>query len=175
MQEQNRATQIEHSLRIIRLMLAIVAVGLTLAGLTTFWLPWEVTKLLDIVFDRSSTSIPFFSSEYQLLVQVEKGLQYLQTSFPQFFLGTDYLGFAHIMFALLFIGAMGDPLKNKWVIQFGMIAAVVVIPCAFLFGFVRGLPFIHYLVDASFGIGAVIPFFVAMREMKKVEKLQGNN
>jgi len=58
------------------------------------------------------------------------------------------------------------PLKNKWVIQFGMIAAILVIPAAFLFGSVRGLPTVHYFVDASFGIGAIIPFYVALREIR---------
>jgi len=169
--ENTANRQREKSLKVIRLMLAIVAAGLVLAGLTTFWLPWEVTRLLDVVFQRSSTAVPFFSTEYRMLLQVEKGLQYLQQNFPQFFLGTDYLGFAHIMFALLFIGAIRDPLKNLWTIQFGMIAAALVIPGAFVFGTVRGLPVMHYFIDASFGIGAIIPFYIALREAKKISRL----
>jgi hypothetical protein len=36
--------------------------------------------------------------------------------------------------AILFIGPLRDPVKNKWVIEFGVIACILIIPFAMIAG-----------------------------------------
>jgi len=50
-----------------------------------------------------------------------------------------------------------------WVIQFGMIACVLVIPAALIFDALRGLPFFWGLIDCSFGVIGIIPLLFAYR------------
>ena len=42
--------------------------------------------------------------------------------------------------AIAFIGAWRDPVRNKRLFQFGMMACVAVVPWALMFGAVRGIP-----------------------------------
>lgn len=152
-----------------RLMLGIVAAGLLASGITCYFLKWEVSTTLDIVWNRTPDRIPLMEGEYELFVKVEKGLVDIGRNFPEFFLGTDWLGFAHIVLAILFIGAIRDPVRNVWIVQFGMISAVMVVIAAFIFGHMRGLPPIHYFVDASFGFCAFIPLYLAYRRIKLID------
>jgi hypothetical protein len=66
--------------------------------------------------------------------------------------GYDWLAFAHFVLAILFIGPYKDPVKNIWVIEFGMIACVLILPFAFIAGGIRGIPIWWRLVDCSFGV-----------------------
>jgi hypothetical protein len=59
---------------------------------------------------------------------------------------------AHFVLAILFIGPLRDPVKNIWVIQFGLIACALVIPFAFVAGHFRGIPIGWRLIDCSFGV-----------------------
>jgi hypothetical protein len=71
--------------------------------------------------------------------------------------GTDWLAFAHIVIAIAFIGPLRDPVKNLWVIEFGMIACILIIPWGIVFGSMRGIPPFWSLVDFSFGVFGFIP------------------
>jgi len=51
--------------------------------------------------------------EYWLLVKVSEGLALIDERFPEFMLGTDWLGFAHVILAILFAGAL-IPLVIAW-------------------------------------------------------------
>ena len=54
--------------------------------------------------------------------------------------GTDWLAFGHFVIAIVFIGPLRDPVKTVWVVEFGMIACVLVVPFALVMGGVRGIP-----------------------------------
>lgn len=60
---------------------------------------------------------------------------------PFFFFGYNWLAFAHLVLALLFLGLYQNPVKNIWDIQFGMIACGLVIPFAFPAGHFRAFRF----------------------------------
>lgn len=153
-------------LRLARLMLGLVAIGLLVSGLTCYVLPGGVSALLDYLWRRTPDAFPLLEGEYYLLERVERGLAELDANFPEMMLGTDWLGFAHIVLAILFLGALRNPVRNIWVIQFGLVSAILVIPAAFLFGALRGLPTAHYFVDASFGVFAAIPLLIAYKKCR---------
>jgi hypothetical protein len=84
--------------------------------------------------------------------------------------GYDWLAFAHFVLAILFIGPLKDPVRNKWVIEFGMIACVLIIPFAFIAGHFRGIPVGWRLIDCAFGVIGIIPLSICLSKIIMVEK-----
>lgn len=97
----------------------------------------------------------------------EVGIRY-----PFIFYGYDWLVFAHLVIAVAFIGPYKDPVRNKWVIQFGQIAALMVIPFALIAGGIRGIPFWWQMIDCSFGIVALWPLSKCHWLIEKLEILE---
>lgn len=83
------------------------------------------------------------------------------------FYGTDWLAFGHVVIALAFIGPLRDPWRNRWVAEWGILACVLVIPWALVFGPLRGIPFFWRLIDASFGFGGLALLLPAYRLIRK--------
>ena len=71
-----------------------------------------------------------------------------------------------VILAILFIGPFKDPVKNIWVIEFGLIACVLVLPLAFIAGYCRGIPIGWQLTDCSFGVFGSIPLWICYRKTK---------
>src|SRR5262249_5462937 len=92
---------------------------------------------------------------------VYQGLNVTGRDYPFMSYGTDWLAFAHIVIAVAFIGPLRDPVKNIWVIEFGMIACALIIPTALIFGSLRGIPFFWQLIDCSFGVFGFATLYVA--------------
>lgn len=83
--------------------------------------------------------------------------------YPWVAYGTDWLAFAHLALAVLFIGPWRDPVRNIWVIEFGLLACLGVLPLALICGPIRGIPFYWRLIDCSFGVLAFLPLWLARR------------
>jgi hypothetical protein len=164
------AKQGVRDLAMVRMMLTVVSLGLFVSGMTCYFLPWELTTIIDIVWGRGADAWTGFSEMHTFILKMEAAIYHVNEHYPEMFLGTDYLGFAHILLAILFIGPIINPVKNIWVVHFGMICCVLVIPAAFLFGYLRGAPTMHYFVDASFGIGAMLFLLIAMRKIMTMER-----
>ena len=91
--------------------------------------------------------------------------------FPYLLYGYDWLAFAHVVIAIAFIGPYKDPVKNKWVIEFGAICCFLIIPFALIVGGVRGIPFWWRLIDCSFGIIGLIPLGICYNKITEIESL----
>ncbi len=89
--------------------------------------------------------------------------------YPFLLYGNDWLAFAHFVLAILFIGPYRDPLKNRWVIEFGLIACVLVIPYALIMGAFRGIPLWWRFVDCSFGIFGAVPLLTVRWKINRME------
>ena len=96
-------------------------------------------------------------------------------NYPFISYGTDWLAFAHLVIAVVFIGPYKDPVKNIWVIQFGMIACVMVFPLAFIAGYIREIPFFWRIIDCSFGVFGFIPLYYCFRKIKALEAIVAKN
>jgi hypothetical protein len=94
---------------------------------------------------------------------LDEGLGVTAAQAPFMFYGTDWLAFGHLMIALVFVGALKDPVRNRWLYQFGMIASMLVPLWAVIFGQVRGIPLWWRAIDCSFGVGAFIPAWLCFR------------
>ena len=84
--------------------------------------------------------------------------------------GFDWLAFAHIVIAMAFIGPLKDPVKNKWIIDWAILACLAIIPLAFIAGPIRHIPIFHILIDCSFGVIGLIPLLICRKMIKQLEK-----
>ena len=96
-------------------------------------------------------------------------MQAVNDQFPFLFYGYDWLAFAHIVIAMAFIGPYKDPVRNKWIIEWAMLACLAVFPLALIAGPIRGIPWFHILIDCSFGIIGLIPLFITRKWIMKLE------
>src|ERR1700731_1620365 len=140
--------------RSIRFWLSLFILGLILSGLTAFPLEQE-TAWLASFFDTYPI-LP--DSIIQLVARVHAALLDPNLHYPFLAYGTDWLAFAHLVLAIAFLGPLRDPVRNKWVLQFGVIAWIAVIPLALIAGQARGIPLPWRLIDCSFGVFGAIPF-----------------
>jgi hypothetical protein len=97
------------------------------------------------------------------------------TKYPFLSYGTDWLAFAHLVIAVAFLGPLKNPVKNIWVIEFGIIACLMVFPLAFIAGAVRGIPFYWRLIDCSFGVLGLIPLVWCYKLIRKLEQINNPN
>ena len=103
---------------------------------------------------------------YGFLRQVQQGLEDTGDRYPFIAYGTDWLAFAHLTIAVAFWGPLKDPVRNVWVVQFGMIACAGIIPLALICGPIRGIPFYWTCVDMSFGVVGLVPLTLAYRHIR---------
>jgi hypothetical protein len=103
--------------------------------------------------------------------RVRRGIDATDAKYPFVLYGTDWLAFAHLVIAVAFYGPYRDPVRNIWVVEFGMIACAGIVPLALICGPVRGIPFWWTLIDMSFGIFGVIPLYVVRQKIKRLEAL----
>ncbi|MFD9487568.1 hypothetical protein [Streptomyces sp. NPDC059991] len=155
--------------RRIRLWLVVFIVGLVLSGLTAFPLVHELHWTQSLV--RSTPAGDWFPGLAGWIDRVREGLDATDAEYPFVLYGTDWLAFAHLVIAVAFYGPYRDPVRNIWVIEFGMIACAGIIPLALICGPVRGIPFWWSVIDMSFGVFGVIPLYVVRRKIKELEAL----
>jgi hypothetical protein len=126
--------------------------GLFASGLTAIPLPAE----LAVLARRFAADSPLGA----WLGQIQGAVDDVAGRYPFLFLGTDWLAFGHIVIGLGFIGLLLDPLRNEWLITWGMIACALVIPWAWIFGAARDIPWWWRCVDSSFGLGGLVPLLL---------------
>ena len=148
----------------IRTWIIIFIIALVLSGVTAFALETELAWLNSLFKNRKSGLAIWIQKVYIALHQTN--LDYPFRAYDY-----DWLAFAHIVIAVAFIGAFNDPVRNKWIIQFGMIACCMVFPLAFIAGTVRKIPFYWQLIDCSFGIIGLIPLYICYQKIEVLEKL----
>jgi len=156
-------------IRRIRLLLVGFIIGLVVSGLTAFPLAAEMNLLTHWLGVPASASPSAYSGLTSWVVSVRDALHGTESRFPFLFYGYDWLAFAHLVIAVLFVGPVKDPVRNVWVIEWGMIACVLVLPLALICGAIRGIPFGWQLIDCSFGVVGFIPLYFCHRWIRELE------
>ncbi len=153
--------------RSIRVWITIFIVGLVLSGVTAFPLQSELSLLVHL-----STSFHLVEHAPALnswLVRVLFALSDTNVRYPFLAYGTDWLAFGHLVIAVAFIGPWIDPVRNKWLISFGLIACAGILPLALIAGAIRGIPFYWRLIDCGFGFFGCIPLLIVRRKIYRLE------
>ena len=103
------------------------------------------------------------------LVRIRDALADANARHPFLAYGFDWLAFGHIVIAIAFVGALRDPVRNRWLYDFGLIACALVVPWAFAFGGLRGIPLAWRLIDCAFGVFGFIPLWLCRRWARELE------
>ncbi|OGO49189.1 MAG: hypothetical protein A2W37_06785 [Chloroflexi bacterium RBG_16_63_12] len=154
----------------VRYLLLFFVAAVLVSGVTAFPLEWELSVLSRVV---SNPPLPGLWPDLAIWInRVYTGLHDTYRQYPFIAYGTDWLAFAHIVIAIVFWGPLRDPVKNIWVVEFGMIACGLVVPLALICGPLRGIPFFWRLIDCSFGILGFIPLWMARKDIQRIVALE---
>ena len=148
-------------LKIIKRLVAFFIIALFLSGVTAIPIDVEIAALIKIFSPESFM--------YYWLQKVLSAYRKVNEQYPFLLYGYDWLAFAHFVLAILFIGPYRDPIKNIWVIEFGLIACVLIFPLAFIAGHFRGIPIGWQLIDCSFGVFGFVPLWICYRKIKNLK------
>ncbi len=156
----------------IKFLTIFFIIALAVSGITAVPLRWEI-DLLDRFIGQGTWMQSLWPAMAGWISFVHAGITHTFAAYPFLQYGTDWLAFAHIVLAIAFLGVLRDPVRNVWVIEFGLIACLLVIPTALIFGALRGIPFFWRLLDCSFGVVGLIPLGWVWRDIKKLGKAAG--
>ncbi len=151
--------------RRIRNLIIFFMIALILSGVTAFPIETELA-----VLNQNISSFPDYFQTW--INEVYLAVRSTNENFPFLSYGTDWLAFAHLVIAVVFIGPLKDPVRNIWVIQFGMISCLMVFPLALIAGPIRGIPFYWQLIDCSFGVIGLVLLYWCHRNILKLERIE---
>ncbi|PWQ97617.1 hypothetical protein DKT75_06385 [Leucothrix arctica] len=149
--------------------LSLFILGLFISGITAISLDLEM-QIASKLFGSGTMMDSYFPDFSQWIDRISAGLTDTYSKYPFIAYGTDWLAFAHVVLAILFFGPLKDPVKNIWVIDFGIICCILVVPFAIIFGQVRDLPYVWTVIDSSFGVFGIIPLLIVRKYIKQLEK-----
>ncbi len=147
------------SIKNIRRVVIVFIVLLALSGITAFPLVTEV----DFMFAHIH-SFPLFFHEW-----IRKVYESVHQTPSIVLYGTDWLAFAHIIIGLFFVGVYQNPVRNKFIVNVGIVACIAVFPLAFICGPIREIPFYHQIIDCCFGLFGVIPLLYIRYQIRQLE------
>jgi len=127
-------------------MLIIVAIGLLISGITV----WPAIPEL----------------KFGLIVLEKIGLAHSELAHLY---GYDWLAFAHIVLAILFWGAARDPLRNKWIVECGLIMCALIPLLALICIPYREIPWWWFFMDFAFAPAAALPLWTALTDIRTIE------
>ena len=169
--QTSKDKEIKKVLVIIRFITLFFIVALVLSGVTAFPVQTELNLLCNILgIDQNLPSSDYEGLQHWI-AKVTEAITYINAHYPFLAYGYDWLAFAHIVIAVAFLGVLAKPIRNIWIVYFGMIACVGVLPLAFICGSIRDIPFFWQLIDCSFGVFGIIPLYILLRYIKKLERL----
>ncbi len=100
--------------RRIKSLTWLFIVGLISSGATAIPLPGEVNLLANLSGPAAIVG------NGSLALRVQGAVTQTQEQHPFLFYGTDWLAFGHFVIAIAFIGALRDPVRNRWLFDFGL-------------------------------------------------------
>ncbi|HEY9509807.1 MAG TPA: hypothetical protein VIV82_08100 [Verrucomicrobiae bacterium] len=155
--------------RRIRIWTWLFIIGLFLSGLSAIPLQLQINGLVQFTQAATAAQSTPASAWADWLVRVQSAVNHTSAEYPFLFYGTDWLAFGHFVIAIAYLGALRDPVRNRWLFTFGMIACGLLIPYAFVFGALRGIPVWWRLIDCSFGVFGFIPLWLCHRWSGQLE------
>jgi hypothetical protein len=146
-----------------KILVYTIIIGLVISGITAFPIYTELAIAQHLI-DQFSLNNAFS----QWIEVVYRGVNEIDRTYPFIAYGTDWLAFAHLILAVLFVGVLKDPVRNIWIIEFGLIACAGIFPLAFIAGTIRGIPLFWQLIDCSFGLVGGVVLWMCYTRVKKL-------
>jgi len=158
----------------VRVVLLLFSAGLILSGVTAM-VPLEGLNMLYPLYGPGSFLHEAWPAMASWLSLVHEALSATYAIYPFLAYGFDWLAFGHFIIAIPFLIAARDPLRNTWVVQFGIAACLLVLPHALIFGAIRGIPIFWRLIDTLFGIGGLILLLIIRATLRTIEPAAAND
>ncbi len=147
------------SIKNIRRVVIVFIILLALSGITAFPLVTEVDFMLKHINSFPAFFHDWIRTVYESVHKTPSIVLY----------GTDWLAFAHIIIGLFFVGVYQNPVRNKFIVNVGIVACMAVFPLAFICGPIRDIPIYHQIIDCCFGLFGVIPLLYIRYQIKQLE------
>ncbi len=157
----------------IKILTWIFIVGIILSGITAFPIQTEL-NVLRFLWQDGTFIASTFPSLTNFLNHIDIAITETNKNYPQIFYGTDWLAFAHIIIGSAFIGVLRNPTKNIWVVEWAMLACIMVFPLAWICGPIREIPVYWRIIDCSFGVFGMIPLWYIRKLILQLEKQENN-
>ncbi len=167
----NTQAEEKRLLQIIRGITIFYMLALFFWGVTAFPIETELRIICSLLGISLDVPPETYSGIFGWLAIVANAIVNTNTNYPFLAYGTDWLAFSHLVIAVAFIGLYCKPVRNKWIIYFGMIACAGIIPLALICGIVREIPFYWTMIDCSFSVFGFIPLYFLHLYVKKLEIL----
>lgn len=146
----------------IRAAILLTIIGLVFSGLSAFPLQTELNVMLQF-----RQLLPSFLASWW--DEVHEAISYTGQNYPLVLYGYDWLGFAHLLIAIAFFGPLRNPVKNQWVVEWGMISSGLTIVMALIGERFRDIPIFWSLIDAGIGIGAFVILWLCNRWINQLK------
>lgn len=163
----------------LRWLIGFFIFGLFFSGATAIPLETEVGWLVQWTDARAhlQASSPSLTTKppawAEWMCRVQDGLKENNRRFPFMGYGGDWLAFGHFMLGLVFVWAWKDPVRKRWLFDFGLIACSLVIPYALICGEARGIPLWWRFIDCSFGVLGAVPLWWCRSLASRLELIRG--
>jgi len=154
-------------LKQIRIIIIFFMIMMVLSGITASPVESGLAWLLQFKANYPVNITRFIETEHEAAKMINE-------KYKVIFYGYDWLAIAHIVIAMAFIGPYRDPVKNIWVIEWGMMSCVAVLFLALIVGPLRDIPFYWQLIDCSFGLIGFIPLMICRRKIKQLSAMKSN-
>jgi hypothetical protein len=154
-------------LKQVRTIIVFFMIMMLLSGITAFPVESGLRCLMGYKNYFPGNLPGFLEGVYQAVKETND-------RYPFLFYGYDWLAFAHIVIAMAFIGPLKDPVKNIWVIEWGMLSCIAVFFLAFIAGPVRHIPVYWQLIDCSFGVIGFIPLMICRKKIRQLAVIKSN-
>jgi hypothetical protein len=155
--------------RRLRFWTSFLIAGLAVSGATAMPLNWEMALGKRLLGNDLAWHGRLPQAVSAWLVTLDRALQSTAVDSPFLFYGLDWLAFGHFAIAGAFVGALRDPVRNRWLYAFGVVTAALVVPWALVLGQLRGIPFWWRCIDSAFGVGALVPAWLCHRWSGELE------
>ena len=146
-------------------MLGIVVFGLLVSGITVWPAVPELKTAVRIIWGETESTGVLRG----FVLQAIEGLESVGANYPFMLYAHDWLAFAHIVLAILFAGAVRDPIRNVWIVQCGLIMCALVPVLAGICIPIRGIPMIWFWIDFAFAPAAALPLWIALKDIRRAE------
>jgi hypothetical protein len=156
-------------IRRVRRWTVLFIAGLVVSGATAIPVATELEAAVHVLGEDLSGGGLIPDGMAAWLRTLRDGIRSTSKAAPFMFYGTDWLAFGHFVIAIAFVGALRDPLRNRWLYRFGMLACAAVPLWAFVFGPIRGIPLWWRVIDASFGVIGFVPMWLCNRWITAIE------
>ncbi len=143
--------------------------GLLLKGVLTFALILQSHAFLSVL--ARSAHFGAGTPLFDWINHVHLTLAATGGTAPFLAYSTDSLALAYILFGILFLGPYRDPVRNEWIINFGLLGCVGIFLLAVIAGPLRNIPVFWRWINTSFALACALPLLLCRHYLKLLKHI----